>query len=83
MPLLSLSSTANADYTPISVIVTIPAGANRGCAVVPILDDDIVESTETVPLVASFSGPPPFGVSLGVSNAVINIQDIDSKWQNF
>ena len=80
---MPLSSTANEDYTPINEIVTIPAGANRGCAIVPILDDDIVESTETVPLVASFSGPPPFGVSLGVSNAVIDIQDIDSKWQNF
>ena len=83
MPLLSLSSTANADYTPISVIVTIPAGANRGCVFVPILDDDIVESTETVPLVGSFAGAAPFGVNFDPNNAVINIQDIDSKYQNF
>ena len=80
--LITISSTANEDYTPVNAIVTIPAGANRGCVFVPILDDLIVEMDETVPLRASLV-VPLFGVSFGVSNAAIIIVDIDSKCQNF
>jgi hypothetical protein len=41
------TATAGGDYTAVSGPLTIPAGSTTGTIVVPIIDDDVVESTET------------------------------------
>lgn len=56
--------------------VTIPAGTNSVVLVLPVVDDAVIESTETVKLTASISsGLPGIQLANAISNAVIKDND--------
>ena len=59
-------------------MVTIPAGGNRGCVNIPILDDLIVEGDETIIVTGSFLNPLSM-ISFGANVAQVIIADIDSE----
>ena len=73
----SADGTANApaDYTAISQVVTIPAGALQVTVTVPVVADALAEADETV----GFTLSNPFGASLGnVVTTTLTITDDDS-----
>jgi len=63
------------DYTTLSGTLTIPAGATSATVPITVTDDAIVENTETVTLTISKSSGDA-DVTVGTSNATINILDI-------
>ncbi|MEI7898281.1 MAG: Calx-beta domain-containing protein, partial [bacterium] len=76
---VSGTATAGSDYTALSGTVTIPAGSTSATISVPVINDNIVESTETVivTLTSISSGDPQ--ISIGAPNiATVNIADDDA-----
>ena len=70
------SSIAVADFTFSSDALTIPPTGQMQCSNVTILDDAILEGTETLTLQLSTSSPR---VEIANSTATVIIQDDDSK----
>ncbi|TWU02568.1 Calx-beta domain-containing protein [Stieleria varia] len=68
------------DFTPRSGTATIPAGSTTASVVIPVLDDAIVESTETVTLTINSitSNSPGVSISTTQNSASINITDNDN-----
>jgi Calx-beta domain/Domain of unknown function DUF11 len=72
------TATSGADYTALSGTVTIPAGSTTATITIPVINDAIVETNETVivTLTAITSGP---NTSVGTPNAATNtIADNDA-----
>ena len=73
------TATSGADYTALSGTVTIAAGATTATITVPVLDDALVEGTETVALtLTGITAEPGVTIDAGADNASINIADNDS-----
>ncbi|WP_443943537.1 Calx-beta domain-containing protein [Pedobacter sp. AW1-32] len=73
---LSGTATEGSDYTSIAVkTITIPANTTTGTITIPVIDDSIVEGTETV--IATLSGPTTGTVTVNTTPATINILDND------
>ncbi|WP_316829641.1 Calx-beta domain-containing protein [Pedobacter aquatilis] len=73
---LAGTATEGSDYTTISKTVTIPAGATSATVTIPVLNDDIVEGTETVVATLVSSDNP--AISVNNTPASINILDDNS-----
>ncbi|WP_316736794.1 Calx-beta domain-containing protein [Pedobacter aquatilis] len=73
---VSGTATSGLDFTAIGTTVTIPAGQTTATLTVPVLDDNIVEPTETVILtmVAATNNP---SITANVAPATVNITDND------
>jgi len=71
---------AGNDYSPLSGTVTIPAGVTTADIDVPVLDDDLVESNETVIVTLSgiTSGDPQIAIDNGNKTATVWIADDDT-----
>ena len=70
------TATSGLDYTALSGTVTISAGTTTATITVPVINDAIVEATETVILtIAKSSGNA--GVTVGTNNATLTIADND------
>ncbi|TWV94342.1 Calx-beta domain-containing protein [Chitinophaga pinensis] len=79
------TATAGADYTTLGTTVIIPAGQNSATLTIPVLDDQVIESTETV--IVTVTGGT--GISTGAftasttnATASINISDDDNTVTN-
>ena len=73
------TATSGDDYTALSGSVTIPAGATTATITVPVLDDALVEGTETVAItLTGITAEPGVTLDAGADNASINITDNDS-----
>ena len=70
-------ATAGSDYTTLPGTVTIPAGASSATIAVDVLDDNVVESAETVSV--TLAGTNNAGAAIGATNntATATIQDDD------
>ena len=72
-----MSSTAGSDYTqPVVTTVTFDPDQTSATYSVPILNDDIVESTENF---AALLGTTESGVNIGDGTAIVDILDDDCK----
>jgi lysophospholipase L1-like esterase len=69
------SATGGSDYTALPGSVTIPAGASSAAVPVVVVNDSLVESSETVVLTLSTSAAYAIGAP---SSATVTIQDNDS-----
>jgi hypothetical protein len=70
------TATAGADYAPVNQVVTFGPGENTATVIVTLLDDQLLEGTETVNLALS---NPTGGATLGgQSTAVLTILDDES-----
>ena len=70
------SATAGSDYTALSGSVTILAGATTATITVPVLDDALVEGTETVVVTLTSITAGDAQISIGAANAAtVNITD--------
>ena len=70
------SATAGSDYTALSGSVTILAGATTATITVPVLDDALVEGTETVIVTLTSITAGDAQISIGAANAAtVNITD--------
>jgi gliding motility-associated-like protein/uncharacterized repeat protein (TIGR01451 family) len=76
---VSGNTTAGTDYTALSGTVIIPAGQNNVNVSVSVIDDQSIESPETVAatLTGGTSGLGSFAVSSSSGNATLNIADND------
>jgi hypothetical protein len=75
------TATAGADYTATSGTITFAAGQTTATAVVPILDDTVVEGNETFNVTLS---SPSGGATLGAqSTAVVTITDFEEGHLQF
>ncbi|WP_231582729.1 Calx-beta domain-containing protein [Pedobacter sp. BMA] len=72
------TATSGADYTAFGTTVTIPAGATTATVTVPVLDDNIVEPTETVILTMAAATSNP-SVTASTTPATVNITDNDTS----
>ncbi|WP_316801641.1 Calx-beta domain-containing protein [Pedobacter frigidisoli] len=72
------SATSGADYIAFGTTVTIPAGATTATVTVPVLDDNIVEPTETVILTMTAATSNP-SVTASTTPATVNITDNDTS----
>jgi hypothetical protein len=71
------TATAGSDYNNLPITVTFTDGETSKTVVIPIIDDSVYETTETVNLTLS---NPTDGATLGTQqNAVLNILDNDAK----
>ena len=68
--------TANDDYSPVNEDVVISPGQQSQCIDIAILDDDILESDETLSISLTAD---QLGVNIDVSEAIVTITDNDSK----
>ena len=68
--------TANDDYSPVNEDVVISPGQQSQCIDIAILDDDILESDETLSISLTAD---QLGVNIDVSEATVTITDNDSK----
>jgi glucose/arabinose dehydrogenase len=75
MTTTSGTATSGADYVSVTRVITIPAGAREGTVTVPIIDDALVESNESVHLVLTGVGGGILGID---SVAQLVIRDDDS-----
>ncbi|MCX2576362.1 Calx-beta domain-containing protein, partial [Pedobacter sandarakinus] len=71
------TATSGVDFSALGTTVTIPAGQSSITLSVPVLDDNIVESTETVILTMLPATSNP-AISANVSPATVNIADNDT-----
>src|SRR5207247_317924 len=70
------TATAGSDYTTLSGTATITAGNTTADIDVAVLDDAIVEATETVVVkLTSLSGDPQITINTGADTATVNITD--------
>jgi hypothetical protein len=69
---VSGTATSGADYTALSGTVTIPAGSTTATINIPVIDDAIVEGSETaiVTLTSITSGLPTLGATLIATNTI-------------
>ncbi|TWV94339.1 Calx-beta domain-containing protein, partial [Chitinophaga pinensis] len=79
------TATAGADYTSLGTSVIIPAGQNSVTLTVPVLDDQIIEATETV--VVNVTGGTTISIGTFTANATnatatVNINDNDNTAVN-
>ncbi|WP_421939882.1 Calx-beta domain-containing protein [Pedobacter sp.] len=75
---VSGSATSGADYTALGTSIVIPAGATTATLNVPVLDDNIAESTETVILTMAASTSNTL-ITASTSPATVNISDNDTS----
>ena len=71
------TATADADYTALPGSVTIPAGASSATIAIAVLDDNVVESSETVVVTLTGTDHPGVTVSSASSQATATIADND------
>ncbi|ACU62526.1 Calx-beta domain-containing protein [Chitinophaga pinensis] len=79
------TATAGTDYTGLGTSVTIPAGQNSVTLTVPILDDQLIEGTETVIVTVtggSATAAGAFSASATNATATVNINDDDNNAAN-
>ena len=76
-PSLSLPPAAGADYNPQPQTVTFGATASQACVNISIVDDTIVESTESFRVI--FSVPSDINMATP-SMSTVTILDDDGKW---
>ena len=75
-----LLSAAGLDYMTVNQQLTFSPGNMRQCADVPIMEDTIVETDETINLVATGVSLPPGGsISIGTGTSTVTIIDDDSE----
>jgi hypothetical protein len=75
---VSGSALGNADYAALSGTVTIPAGENSADIIIPIVDDLIIEGTETIELNLNWASNPVAGLTVHPAIVVsANIVDND------
>ena len=74
------SASSGSDFTPLSGSVTIAAGSTSATIIVPVIDDLLVEGTETVTLTLTgiTSGSPGVTIDGTADNDTINILDNDA-----
>jgi gliding motility-associated-like protein len=79
----TISGTASAgdDYTPLSGWVSIPAGQNSAGVTVDVLDDQILENTETVVMTLTTGSSSSFTYTAG-GDATVNITNEDNTPAN-
>ena len=72
------SATSGSDYTaiPAGTKITIANGASTGTYTLPVIDDALLEATETV--AATIANPSNAAVSIGTASATANITDNDT-----
>lgn len=77
-------ATAGADYLPLAGTVTIPAGATSATIDVIVVDDTLVESSETVSVTITSieSGNPGISINGGSAAATVSISDNDQSSGN-
>ena len=77
------TATSGSDYVPLTGAVTIPAGATTATINVPVIDDNLVESTESVVLTLTGITAENVGVALDPNpanlTASLNISDNDTS----
>ncbi|SFM64442.1 Calx-beta domain-containing protein [Chitinophaga sp. YR627] len=79
------TATADADYSSLATTVIIPAGQNSATLTVPVLDDQVIESTETVIVTVTGgtgANTGTFTASTTNANATVNISDDDNTAAN-
>ncbi|HWV66642.1 Calx-beta domain-containing protein [Chitinophaga sp.] len=78
------SATSGTDYTAITGAITIPAGKDSVAIPVNVIDDKIIEATETVVMTISggTGGSFSFTASPTANNAMVNIADDDDTPAN-
>ncbi|MBO9728300.1 MAG: gliding motility-associated C-terminal domain-containing protein, partial [Chitinophaga sp.] len=78
------TATTGTDYTTLSNSVVIPAGKNSVSVAVNVIDDKIIENTETVVLTATGAASTSFTFVAGSTNksATVNITDDDNTAAN-
>lgn len=78
------SATSGKDYTALSGTVVIPAGKDTVFVTVPVIDDKVIETTETVvmTLTSGTSTSFNFTASTTSGNATVNITDDDNVAAN-
>ncbi|WP_186774429.1 Calx-beta domain-containing protein [Chitinophaga pinensis] len=74
------TATSGLDYTSLGTTVTIPAGQNNATLTVPVLDDQLIEGTETVIVTVTGGTATNAGAfTAGTANtATVNINDDDN-----
>jgi antitoxin component of MazEF toxin-antitoxin module len=75
---LSGAASAGLDYNTLSGMVIIPAGQNTATIVVDVMDDNIIEGTETVTATLTGGSSATFGTYTGTTAATVNISDDDN-----
>ncbi|HVI49040.1 MAG TPA: Calx-beta domain-containing protein [Chitinophaga sp.] len=70
------TATSGADYTALAGTVVIPAGRNNVTVTVPVLDDQLIEKTETVIMTLAGGTATSFTFT-GTGSATVNIADND------
>ncbi|HEY8956995.1 Calx-beta domain-containing protein, partial [Chitinophaga sp.] len=78
---ISGTATAGADYTALSASAVIPAGQNSVTVQVPVIDDQLIENTETVVMTLTGGSSSSFTFT-GTGNATVNILDDDNTAAN-
>ncbi|SFP14031.1 Calx-beta domain-containing protein, partial [Chitinophaga sp. YR627] len=79
------TATSGVDYTALGTSVTIPAGQNSATLTVPVLDDQIIEATETVIVTVtggSATNAGTFTANATNATATVNISDDDNTAAN-
>ncbi|MGF6849823.1 gliding motility-associated-like protein [Chitinophaga sp. W3I9] len=75
------TATSNTDYTAITGIITIPAGTNSVSVPVTVINDQLIENTETVIMTLNGGNAASF-VFTGTGNATVNITDDENTAAN-
>ena len=70
---------ANVDFMPVSEPLTFTSVIRRRCVDVGIIDDPIVEFSETIPLIATGVSLPP-RVTIGTGSSTVTIIDNDCEY---
>lgn len=76
--IISGTAASGADYTALSGAAVIPAGQNSVSVTVPVLDDQVIEATETVILTLNGGSSTSFSFT-GTGNATVNITDDEAN----
>ncbi len=72
---VSGTAAAGSDYTPLSGTVTIPAGQPSAIVSVDVLNDDIVESPETIIVTLTGTNHPGATIAAADNSAIVTISD--------
>ncbi|QHS63797.1 Calx-beta domain-containing protein [Chitinophaga agri] len=78
---VSGTATAGVDYTALAAVIILPAGQNSIDIVVPVIDDQLIESTETVTVTITDGTTMSLGAftaSTTNGNATVDISDNDN-----
>jgi len=76
------TATNGVDYATLSGTAIIPAGQNMLTVDVNVIDDKIIEGTETVVMTLNNASSPSFGFTIGTATATVNIADDDATTTN-